>query len=69
MTKLPVIPQQKLAKILEKRGFVLDRINWSHHIYIHPETEMLMRNVGRNFTISLGVICVDVLSGLNNEIQ
>lgn len=40
MPKLPVIPPQELAKVLEKKGFNLDRINGSHHIYIHPETNV-----------------------------
>ncbi len=40
MPKLPVIPPEKLSKALEEKGFVLDRINGSHHIYIHPETNV-----------------------------
>ena len=31
MAKLPCIPPEKLARILEKCGFVLERINGSHH--------------------------------------
>ncbi|RLI76891.1 hypothetical protein DRP07_12705 [Archaeoglobales archaeon] len=25
-------------KVLKKKGFVLDRVKGSHHIYYHPET-------------------------------
>lgn len=36
MPKLPVFPPRKIVKLLESRGFVLDRVKGSHHIYIHP---------------------------------
>jgi len=38
MPKLPALTPQKVMKLLEKRGFVLDRTKVSHYIYIHPET-------------------------------
>ena len=40
MPKLPAVPPQKLAKVLEKKGFVLDRIKGNHHVYVHPETKV-----------------------------
>ena len=39
MPKLPPITPKKIIKILESRGFVLDRIKGSHHVYYHPETK------------------------------
>ncbi|ADN35252.1 YcfA family protein [Methanolacinia petrolearia DSM 11571] len=36
--KLPNLNPDRVIKILESRGFVLDRVKGSHHIYIHPET-------------------------------
>ncbi len=36
MPKLPSLTPQKIIKILEKKGFVLDRVKGSHHIYYHP---------------------------------
>ncbi len=39
MPKLPTIPPEKLAKALERSGFVLDRIKGSHHVYYHPLTK------------------------------
>ena len=39
MPKLPSLTPKKLTKLLEKRGFVLDRSKGSHHIYYHPETK------------------------------
>jgi predicted RNA binding protein YcfA (HicA-like mRNA interferase family) len=38
MPKLPALTPREIQRILEKRGFVLDRVKGSHHIYLHPET-------------------------------
>jgi predicted RNA binding protein YcfA (HicA-like mRNA interferase family) len=35
--KLPALTPQEIIRVLEKRGFVLDRVRGSHHIYYHPE--------------------------------
>jgi len=37
MPRLSPLTPQKVIKILEKKGFVLDRVSGSHHIYYHPE--------------------------------
>lgn len=39
MPKLPVLTPRDVIRILEKRGFLLDRTKGSHHIYIHPDTK------------------------------
>jgi predicted RNA binding protein YcfA (HicA-like mRNA interferase family) len=39
MPKLPSLTPQKIITVLEKKGFVLDRIKGSHHIYYHLETK------------------------------
>jgi predicted RNA binding protein YcfA (HicA-like mRNA interferase family) len=39
MPKLPCIPPEKLAKVLEKCGFELERIKGSHHFYHNPKTK------------------------------
>jgi predicted RNA binding protein YcfA (HicA-like mRNA interferase family) len=38
MPKLPVLTPRKVVKILESKGFVLDRTKGSHCIYYNPET-------------------------------
>ena len=38
MPKLPVLTPQTVIRILEKHGFVLDRVKGSHHIYFNPAT-------------------------------
>jgi len=39
MPKLPVLTPQKVIRILEHHGFVLDRVKGSHHIYYNPATK------------------------------
>ena len=39
MPKLPALTPQKLIRILEQNGFVLDRVKGSHQIYYHPVTK------------------------------
>ncbi|MCT8336566.1 addiction module toxin, HicA family [Methanoculleus sp. Afa-1] len=39
MPKLPALTAQKVMKILEKKGFVLDRVKGSHHIFYQLETK------------------------------
>jgi len=38
MPKFPALTSQQVIKILEKKGFVLDRSKGSHRIYFHPDT-------------------------------
>ena len=38
MPKFPTLTPQQVIKVLESRGFVLDRSKGSHRIYFHPET-------------------------------
>jgi len=39
MPKTPSLTPRKVIKILEEKGFILDRIKGSHHIYYHPNTK------------------------------
>ena len=39
MPELPSLTPQKIIKVLDKEGFVLDRIKGSHHIYCQPTTK------------------------------
>lgn len=39
MPKLPSLTPREIIKIIEKKGFVLDRIKGGHHIYYHSETK------------------------------
>ena len=39
MPKLPSLTPKRIIKILQSKGYVLDRIKGSHHIYYHPEAK------------------------------
>ena len=38
MPRLPSLTPEKVISILEEKGFVLDRVKGSHHVYRHPVT-------------------------------
>ncbi len=38
MSKLPTYTAKEIIKILQQKGFELDRVKGSHHIFIHPDT-------------------------------
>ena len=39
MPKLPSLTSQQVINLLQKNGFILDRVKGSHHIYYHPEAK------------------------------
>jgi len=39
MPKLPSLTPEIIIKVLERKGFVLDRVKGSHYIYYHSETK------------------------------
>jgi predicted RNA binding protein YcfA (HicA-like mRNA interferase family) len=59
MPKLPVLSPEKLARALEKKGFVLDRVRGSHHAYYHPDFDVTVtipfhkREVGKGLLIEI----------------
>lgn len=38
MPKLPSFTPRDIIKIIEKKGFILDRVKGSHQMYYHPES-------------------------------
>ena len=40
MSELPSMTSSKIIKILKSKGFLLDRVKGSHHIYYLPETKI-----------------------------
>ena len=59
MPRLPVLSPEKLARALEKKGFVLDRIRGSHHVYCHPDLDVTVtipfhkKEVGKGLLIEI----------------
>ena len=39
MSDIPSFTPQGIIKILKKRGFLLDRVKGSHHIYYHDQSK------------------------------
>ena len=39
--KLPSLTPRKVVNILTSKGFVLDRVRGSHHIYRNPDTKSI----------------------------
>ena len=60
MPKIPIVNGEKLIKVLKKSGFVLNRINGSHHILIHPQKQITIsvpvhkgKTLGRGITLAI----------------
>lgn len=41
MSKTPSLTAKELIKLLEQHGFELNRINGSHHYYVHPQSKKI----------------------------
>ncbi len=39
MPRLPALTPDEIVRVLEQKGFVLDRSRGSHRIYLHPDTK------------------------------
>jgi predicted RNA binding protein YcfA (HicA-like mRNA interferase family) len=60
MPSVPILNGTKLIKALKKSGFVLSRINGSHHILIHNEKRLTVsvpihkgKTLGKGITLSI----------------
>jgi predicted RNA binding protein YcfA (HicA-like mRNA interferase family) len=51
------ISGKRLCKIVEQKGWVLQRVTGSHHIYASPETEQILSiPVHRNQDLKVGTL-------------
>lgn len=60
MPKIPIINGTKLIRVLLKKGFVLNRVNGSHHILIHPQKQITIsvpvhkgKTLGKGITLAI----------------
>jgi len=60
MPKIPIITAEKLIKVLKKKGFVLDRVKGSHHIFTYSSQKLLVsvpvhkgQTLGRGITLGI----------------
>jgi predicted RNA binding protein YcfA (HicA-like mRNA interferase family) len=45
MNGLPVVRPRQLIRVLERAGFVVHHVRWSHHYLRHPEKPELLVTV------------------------
>ena len=60
MPKIPAVTAQRLIKVLKKKGFYLDHVSGSHHIFYHPSGGLRAsvpvhkgKDLGKGITISI----------------
>lgn len=60
MPSMPLIRGYQLIKVLIAKGFVLNRVNGSHHILVHKEHRLTVsvpvhkgKTLGRGITLSI----------------
>lgn len=39
MSDFPSITSKQIISLFEKKGYILDRIKGSHHVFFHPDTK------------------------------
>ena len=60
MPKIPIVTARKLIKVLKKKGFVLDHVSGSHHVFYNPENKRRAsvpvhkgKDLGKGITLSI----------------
>lgn len=60
MPNIPAIPARKLIKVLKKKGFILQRVHGSHHIFIRVSDKTTLsvpvhkgQDLGRGITLAI----------------
>lgn len=51
---MKTVSGKRMGKVLEGRGWVLDRVNGSHHIYVHPDDSRVTVPVHANTDLKPG---------------
>jgi predicted RNA binding protein YcfA (HicA-like mRNA interferase family) len=57
MPKLPAVSPQKLARALERDGFVLKRVRGSHYTYYHPVKDCVVVVPFHGKDVPKGILC------------
>ena len=60
MPNIPVVSAKKLIKVLQKKGFVLQRVAGSHHIFVRSQDKLRIsvpmhsqKDLGRGITLAI----------------
>jgi predicted RNA binding protein YcfA (HicA-like mRNA interferase family) len=54
--KLPRLTAKELIRVLERKGWELDRSRGSHHIYVHPATHRTLSVPVAKRAMSIGTL-------------
>jgi predicted RNA binding protein YcfA (HicA-like mRNA interferase family) len=54
--KLPRLTAKELIRVLERKGWELDRSRGSHHIYVHPATHRTLSVPLARRAMSIGTL-------------
>jgi predicted RNA binding protein YcfA (HicA-like mRNA interferase family) len=69
MPKAPVISGKELIKILERIGFMIVRINGSHHRLKHPDGRITTVPVHKNIDLPRGLLRKIIKEDLELEVE
>lgn len=54
--KLPAVTPKQLLRVLEKKGWQVDRIRGSHHVLVHPEQKRALVIAVHNRDLQSGTV-------------
>jgi predicted RNA binding protein YcfA (HicA-like mRNA interferase family) len=54
--KLPRLTARELIRVLERKGWELDRSRGSHHVYVHPSTHRTLTVPVARRVMSIGTL-------------
>jgi predicted RNA binding protein YcfA (HicA-like mRNA interferase family) len=69
MAILPVLSGKELIRLLQSQGFIIIRINGSHHRLKHPDGRVTTIPVHKNEDIPKGLLRKIILEDLDFEID
>ena len=56
MPHLPPVTSKEFIKILEKKGFILNRTKGSHHFFVHPRSKKIAVVPMHNKDLPIGTL-------------
>lgn len=66
--KLPAVTPKQLIRVLEQKGWLLDRVRGSHHIMVHPSERRAVPVPMHNRDLKIGTLrAILALAGISRE--
>lgn len=69
MSQLPVISGKDFAKLLQRLGFVIIRVNGSHHLLKHPDGRITTIPIHKNEDLPKGLLRKIIREDLDMELD